>query len=125
MYNKKYRKNSNDKDIFDDAEKLGNLAIKAYDRGGTSLVLFIIGIICLVVTIFLIFISLSKIWPILFFLVSMLSFIFAIYLHADKKKEICPKCRGQLIEKAGKFGKFFGCSNYPNCKFTKNIYVRT
>lgn len=30
----------------------------------------------------------------------------------------CPKCGGQLIERNGKYGKFWGCSNYPNCKFT-------
>lgn len=31
---------------------------------------------------------------------------------------ICPRCGGQLLEKHGKYGTFFGCSNYPNCKFT-------
>ena len=30
----------------------------------------------------------------------------------------CPKCNGQLIERKGKYGKFLGCSNYPNCRFT-------
>ena len=33
----------------------------------------------------------------------------------------CPCCGGKLIYKNGKYGEFFGCSNYPNCKFTKNI----
>ena len=32
----------------------------------------------------------------------------------------CPKCGGRLIRKKGKFGYFFGCSNYPTCKYTKN-----
>lgn len=31
---------------------------------------------------------------------------------------ICPKCGGQLIKRSGKFGTFYGCSNYPKCKFT-------
>lgn len=31
---------------------------------------------------------------------------------------ICPKCGGQLIKRNGKYGSFYGCSNYPNCKFT-------
>lgn len=31
----------------------------------------------------------------------------------------CPKCGGQLIIKTGKFGKFYGCSNFPQCKFSK------
>ena len=31
---------------------------------------------------------------------------------------ICPKCGGQLIKRNGKYGSFYGCSNYPNCIFT-------
>ncbi len=34
---------------------------------------------------------------------------------------ICPKCGGTLVERSGKYGRFYGCSNYPNCKFTQNI----
>lgn len=30
---------------------------------------------------------------------------------------ICPKCGGKLIHRKGKFGSFWGCSNYPKCKF--------
>ena len=30
----------------------------------------------------------------------------------------CPQCGGSLIKRSGKFGKFFGCSNYPKCKYT-------
>lgn len=30
----------------------------------------------------------------------------------------CPKCGGNLIERRGKYGNFWGCSNYPNCRFT-------
>lgn len=33
----------------------------------------------------------------------------------------CPECGSSLVKKNGKFGPFFGCSNYPNCKYTKNI----
>ncbi len=32
---------------------------------------------------------------------------------------ICPKCRGNLVERNGKYGKFIGCSNYPKCKYIK------
>lgn len=39
----------------------------------------------------------------------------------NKETDICPTCGGKLLEKKGKYGKFFGCSNYPNCRFTKNI----
>lgn len=32
---------------------------------------------------------------------------------------VCPKCGGTLKEREGKYGKFYGCSNYPKCKYTK------
>lgn len=32
---------------------------------------------------------------------------------------ICPRCGSKLIERSGKYGLFFGCSNYPKCKFIK------
>lgn len=35
--------------------------------------------------------------------------------------EICPECGGKLLYKKGKNGKFIGCENFPNCKYTKNI----
>lgn len=37
------------------------------------------------------------------------------------KSGICPKCGGSLILRNGKYGKFYGCSNYPKCRFTKQI----
>lgn len=31
----------------------------------------------------------------------------------------CPEgCGGELVERKGRFGTFFGCSNYPKCKYT-------
>ena len=38
----------------------------------------------------------------------------------------CPRCGhrfngGNLVYKYGKYGTFIGCSNYPKCRFTKNI----
>lgn len=30
---------------------------------------------------------------------------------------ICPKCKGTLVLKTGKYGSFYGCSNYPKCDF--------
>ncbi len=32
----------------------------------------------------------------------------------------CPQCGGALTARQGRFGRFFGCSNYPQCKFTVN-----
>ena len=34
----------------------------------------------------------------------------------------CPTCGdGQLSLKLGKFGAFVGCSNYPECRFTRTL----
>lgn len=30
----------------------------------------------------------------------------------------CPRCGGYLVRRQGKYGTFYGCSNYPKCKFT-------
>ncbi|MCZ8187700.1 MAG: type I DNA topoisomerase [Beijerinckiaceae bacterium] len=37
---------------------------------------------------------------------------------------VCPKCgSGQLSLKLGKLGPFIGCSNYPECRFTRPLSV--
>lgn len=33
----------------------------------------------------------------------------------------CPNCGGKLLLKRGKYGYFYGCSNYPSCTYTKKI----
>ncbi len=33
---------------------------------------------------------------------------------------VCPRCGGRLVERQGRYGCFFGCSNYRRCKFTSN-----
>ena len=33
----------------------------------------------------------------------------------------CPECGGVLKQITGQYGAFWGCSNYPKCKHTKNI----
>lgn len=41
-----------------------------------------------------------------------------------KNKEInncCPKCGSNLIKRTGKYGEFYGCSNFPKCKYTKKV----
>lgn len=44
---------------------------------------------------------------------------------AKKQKDlsvgICPRCGGKLVMRAGKYGNFYGCSNYPKCTFTKQL----
>lgn len=40
-----------------------------------------------------------------------------------KERFTCPWCGGQVIKKNGKYGEFWGCSNYrkTGCRYTKNI----
>jgi len=33
----------------------------------------------------------------------------------------CPKCGHWLVMRKGKYGKFLGCSNYPDCTYTRNL----
>lgn len=35
-------------------------------------------------------------------------------------KDICPRCNGKLILRNGSRGEFYGCSNYPKCKYTRS-----
>ncbi|MBQ9265717.1 MAG: NERD domain-containing protein [Bacilli bacterium] len=42
-------------------------------------------------------------------------------MKKDINNNICPRCGGELVLRKGRNGNFYGCSNFPNCKFTKNI----
>jgi len=35
-----------------------------------------------------------------------------------KNPKKCPRCSGSLVQRDGKFGPFYGCSNYPKCNYT-------
>ena len=39
----------------------------------------------------------------------------------ELNQNICPRCGGALILRKGTNGNFYGCSNYPKCKFTKKV----
>jgi len=39
--------------------------------------------------------------------------------------EMCPKCGHPLLFKYGRFGKFIGCSNFPDCRYSQQILVKT
>jgi DNA topoisomerase-1 len=39
--------------------------------------------------------------------------------------EMCPKCGHPLLYKYGRYGKFIGCSNFPACRYTGAILVKT
>lgn len=49
--------------------------------------------------------------------------LFTRHEHAlDKTDEICPECASKLQIKHGKSGAFLGCSNYPNCQYSKQLH---
>ncbi|HLL61335.1 MAG TPA: topoisomerase DNA-binding C4 zinc finger domain-containing protein, partial [Candidatus Nitrosocosmicus sp.] len=39
----------------------------------------------------------------------------------EKTDEICPDCQKPLVYRYSKYGKFFACSGYPDCKYKKNF----
>ena len=39
----------------------------------------------------------------------------------NRNAHICPNCEIELVLRDGPYGQFYGCPNYPRCKFTKNI----
>ena len=39
----------------------------------------------------------------------------------QKTDKICPKCGAPIIERFGRFGKFYACSKFPECKYTESI----
>ena len=41
------------------------------------------------------------------------------HTQEEIENNICPRCQGTLVVRHGKNGDFIGCSNYPNCRFTK------
>ncbi|WP_085300267.1 DNA topoisomerase family protein [Cognaticolwellia mytili] len=48
--------------------------------------------------------------------------LFSLHEHAlEKSFEACPECSSKLMIKRGKSGAFFGCINYPNCKYTRPV----
>ncbi|HEY6873120.1 MAG TPA: type I DNA topoisomerase [Geobacteraceae bacterium] len=42
-------------------------------------------------------------------------------LTTEATDEFCPDCGKPLVVKLGKFGKFFACSGYPECKYIRNL----
>ncbi len=48
----------------------------------------------------------------------------SIQIDDTTTDEKCPKCGGAMMVKAGRFGKFLACSNYPECKSTQGISLK-
>lgn len=49
----------------------------------------------------------------------MASKIKELYLRGYNMTD-CPKCDGVMVLRKGKYGEFYGCSNYPRCRNTMN-----
>lgn len=43
-------------------------------------------------------------------------------IKTDKK---CPKCGKDMVEKMGRFGRFYACTGFPDCKHTESIVKTT
>ena len=39
-------------------------------------------------------------------------------LEKMKKQKVCPYCKIPLVLRKGKYGEFYGCPNFPKCKYT-------
>lgn len=39
-------------------------------------------------------------------------------LEENKQQKKCPYCKTDLVLRQGKYGAFYGCVNYPRCKYT-------
>lgn len=42
-------------------------------------------------------------------------------MKLDIENNICPRCGGNLVLRSSEYGDFYGCENYPNCTFKKDI----
>lgn len=42
-------------------------------------------------------------------------------LQQEVEIKLCPICGGELKRRNGRYGEFYGCSNYPRCKYTQNL----
>ena len=40
---------------------------------------------------------------------------------AEPIGEKCPECGGELLKRNGRFGEFIACSNFPKCRYSRNL----
>ncbi len=43
----------------------------------------------------------------------------------EKTTEACPECGAMLVIKMSRFGRFYACSNFPKCRYTKSFLEKT
>ena len=45
-----------------------------------------------------------------------------VVAEIEEEKKTCPLCnKGHMILRKSMYGSFYGCSNYPKCKYTEKI----
>jgi len=64
---------------------------------------------------------LGSFWDELHSLVSEKQSISKQDLTGEKLDEDCPQCGKQLVSKFGRYGRFIGCSGYPECNYMRKI----
>jgi DNA topoisomerase-1 len=42
-------------------------------------------------------------------------------VQPQKVGELCPECGHELVYRNGRFGKFISCSNFPKCRYTRQL----
>lgn len=45
-------------------------------------------------------------------------------LFVNKEEKFCPLCMGKLVVKEGKFGQFYGCTEWPQCRASFNLNMQ-
>jgi len=49
-----------------------------------------------------------------------------VKIPVEETDQVCPQCgKGKLVIRTGRFGKFFSCSTFPDCNFTKPFVEET
>ena len=48
-----------------------------------------------------------------------------VSMGGEPTGELCPQCGSPLIYKYGRYGRFIGCSNFPQCRHSEPILVKT
>jgi len=46
-----------------------------------------------------------------------------VLVQKEQDLGVCPECGAKLVLRQGRFGRFIACSRYPECKFTKPVYL--
>jgi DNA topoisomerase-1 len=46
-------------------------------------------------------------------------------LPVEMLDEVCPECGNPLVIREGRYGRFVGCSNYPQCRYTRPLVTDT